>query len=716
MVKPILLNKTNNRTNESPSTKVLYDDEGNSIQEGDVEEDADNEIINPSSDASVTPGTPSTNGIEGGTPAAAAGTAGNNNDPMTFFSSFATSVMNTAAAAGAAGAAAMISVGQQMAPASASTPTPTAAGPAASTVASPSSSTVPSQAVPTSGVAAEYMDDLGMYEPESYDRPNPSRNSLPYRRMRSPRARHPTPRHARPGQESEEGDKGGRSEHNSHDGRISSTRRSDVYSDLTEDAIFYRSPRPAPRAPSSQSAGGAASGNDEDVLLGERDGRYYHHQDGGQQRSSRTSKGGTEMELRREYDRLYIAQKAAPEYSDTTRERHRPGKGHVVDDDEEDLPSSEYAAWRYGQRSYRGSNEGRDKIDRIDDDEDNDENRIPRQNNEETRTKHSQRRQINETDGEEGTREPYSTRTSNDKKREQEVETKTKSKSTSKNRLEDSNQSKHGNTTSKSTSRKSAGRTSMDRMDDELERRSRRTSQKTEIRSGDESGARDPTPTKSTGQSELRDGMASEPLPPTPRRNTERKGGMDDDDIRKTYDRFGLTYNSMQASKDELQRTKAALLRQLSPRSMATDDEIREEVSSVGMASETIRPLYYSSNPFAQSTPRFTKVYDDEERENADVVRPRSGSDDRPSTLSGSSRSTISFLPSADKVQKKSQQKHTNKSAFDEPEISRSSSGSTRSKKLWRGWKKTLGKVKQIVKEIDEQRIPPPLLQKKGRA
>jgi hypothetical protein len=40
---------------------------------------------------------------------------------------------------------------------------------------------------------------------------------------------------------------------------------------------------------------------------------------------------------------------------------------------------------------------------------------------------------------------------------------------------------------------------------------------------------------------------------------------------------------------------------------MATDDEIREEVSSVGMASETIRPLYYAW-PHENAPPALGKV------------------------------------------------------------------------------------------------------------
>jgi aspartokinase len=60
------------------------------------------------------------------------------------------------------------------------------------------------------------------------------------------------------------------------------------------------------------------------------------------------------------------------------------------------------------------------------------------------------------------------------------------------------------------------------------------------------------------------------------------------------------------------------------------------------------------------------------------------------------------------KKQRENKHKKTeSKKPSADPGITQSSSGSTRSKLLWSGWKKTLGKVKKIVHDIDEQRIHP---------
>jgi hypothetical protein len=119
---------------------------------------------------------------------------------------------------------------------------------------------------------------------------------------------------------------------------------------------------------------------------------------------------------------------------------------------------------------------------------------------------------------------------------------------------------------------------------------------------------------------------------------------------------------------------------------MATDDEIREEVSSVGMESSTLRPIQYP-NPFLKVPP---PILEDQE----------SASD--PSTLSSVPLSKItmtSLNPSKEGKQSKSKKN-------DIPAASNGSS--SKSKKLWKGWKKTLGKVKSIVHDIDEKRIPAP--------
>jgi hypothetical protein len=127
----------------------------------------------------------------------------------------------------------------------------------------------------------------------------------------------------------------------------------------------------------------------------------------------------------------------------------------------------------------------------------------------------------------------------------------------------------------------------------------------------------------------------------------------------------------------------------LSPKTVATDDEIRAEVSSVGMESNTLRPMNYP-NPFFKATQPTIR----------EEVVPSHDTD--ASTLS---RSTAS-----------SQEKQPHKKArsrgdsHPEPVKTSTNSGSTRTKKLWKGWKKAVGMVKQVVKDIDDQRIPPPAL------
>jgi hypothetical protein len=129
----------------------------------------------------------------------------------------------------------------------------------------------------------------------------------------------------------------------------------------------------------------------------------------------------------------------------------------------------------------------------------------------------------------------------------------------------------------------------------------------------------------------------------------------------------------------------------LSPtKTMATDDEIRAEVSSVGMESNTLRPMSYP-NPFVKASQPTIREGIAESSDDADA-----------STLS---RSTASS-------QEKQPQKRTRSRGDNHPEPVKTStnSGSTRTKKLWKGWRKAVGKVKQVVKDIDDQRIPPPKL------
>ena len=100
-------------------------------------------------------------------------------------------------------------------------------------------------------------------------------------------------------------------------------------------------------------------------------------------------------------------------------------------------------------------------------------------------------------------------------------------------------------------------------------------------------------------------------------------------------------------------RTRRAAMRQLSPTSMATDDEIREEVSSVGMESHTLRPINYP-NPFLRVPPPVLE--DDIPEEDA------SEDDNEPSTLSESddpSKETLTSSDSSDGNDSKQLQQQT---------------------------------------------------------
>lgn len=140
-----------------------------------------------------------------------------------------------------------------------------------------------------------------------------------------------------------------------------------------------------------------------------------------------------------------------------------------------------------------------------------------------------------------------------------------------------------------------------------------------------------------------------------------------------------------------------ALLKPFSPKSVATDDEIRAEVSSVGMESNTLRPIQYP-NPFvAPSEPTINELRRPED------VTSKIGSE--PSSIS---YSTLSSHEKPQPIIKKVQSADTGRRSRDVSNSSGSSSSKT--KKLWKGWRKAVGKVKAIVKDIDEQRIPAPFL------
>lgn len=215
------------------------------------------------------------------------------------------------------------------------------------------------------------------------------------------------------------------------------------------------------------------------------------------------------------------------------------------------------------------------------------------------------------------------------------------------------------------------------------------------------------------------------------RRQNRRSPGEDKrGDSRETEARSDGTPSSQQAGGNNMYDwAYNALLKPFSPRSMATDDEIRAEVSSVGMESNTLRPFQYP-NPFLMRTQPTIK------EERAPDLRPASSDDSDPSSISNSTLSSQDRQPvkKASKPTEKSRPvsstsrpasstsrppsraSRTSKSSKGSKKPSHNdiqpsnSSGSTRTKKLWKGWKNAVGKVKAIVKDIDEQRIPPPAI------
>jgi hypothetical protein len=197
--------------------------------------------------------------------------------------------------------------------------------------------------------------------------------------------------------------------------------------------------------------------------------------------------------------------------------------------------------------------------------------------------------------------------------------------------------------------------------------------------------ARDPTPRNSLAPA------SGGALPPTPRREKAEK-------------------ESREVNTPDGRRS--SLARQMSPSSMATsavtDAEIREEVSSVGvMTPSTLRPMELYRNPFLvrDSIP-------------AELPKPELKVRKDPKVSAATSRSTLSSNPSRvscdkDERQKRiSRKKDSRSKSSVQSQHSRSSSrsgNSSQNKKLWRGWKQTVGKVKHVVNGIEEERLPLPL-------
>ena len=194
----------------------------------------------------------------------------------------------------------------------------------------------------------------------------------------------------------------------------------------------------------------------------------------------------------------------------------------------------------------------------------------------------------------------------------------------------------------------------------------------------------DPTPrrfARDDGDSYDDEPLPSMPLPPTPRRDERDRG-----QYRRNDDR---------EDDDSVERRGRRLLRkQFSPTSQNTDEEIREEVSSVGMESHTIRPQY--PNPFlAQGPPNpFLSVPPILEE------NPTS-SDSDPSTLSSPPLDNGAATMTID-VKKEEMEKATN----DLPASANNGSVGSSKKSFLGTLRKRIGKVKAIAKELDKKGIP----------
>jgi hypothetical protein len=214
-------------------------------------------------------------------------------------------------------------------------------------------------------------------------------------------------------------------------------------------------------------------------------------------------------------------------------------------------------------------------------------------------------------------------------------------------------------------------------------------------------GRPDPTPRKV----ERRDDVVYEKpksrsqqplLPPTPRRAEEetRKSNRRVDDI-EDDDSTAI-------------RARRMLEKQLSPVSQATDSEIREEVSSVGMESSTIRPQY--PNPFlAQNPPNpFLRVPPIlEETQTTDDSDPSTLSSPHPIETPKAGQAGVKKTDS--RSNKSSKKKTPQKQTASQPVTAASAGSVGSSKKSFLGTlRKKMGKVKSIVKDIDEKRLPAP--------
>ncbi|KAG7373932.1 hypothetical protein IV203_013027 [Nitzschia inconspicua] len=695
-------------TAATASGRILYDDLGNPITESEVDEETvgfDESVPGtPASQASGRsmddpPRTPSEGDVDTPTPEKAGATTMDSTNPLAFFYAVPTAVIGAAVSAAEA-------VGYK----TSSTAKPATEAPSTPVVAAASPSILrrPAPSDTNSGVLAEYRDEIGMYEPEDYNNPFPNAsrdpsNGLAYKRVRSPpaRRRQPTPRRVRGMSERYEDELYDDDEHYTRqvmeDGEVvSSLGKVPRQKTGTIDTVAARQSRrhPAPRVYRGQDLSPS-------TITGATSYQYERDASGRRLRPAKSPGRRSDMysDLTME-EEAYIyyqspSNNAADEHNRGTQPRRR-SRGDVVEEVEEEEARLDYVQERVIKEGRR--NRGSDQYSRNSIlDEDGDEEELsPRQYAERFGRKRW-----------EGYCEPNE-KVAVDTREDQEADNEIPENLSPRHYAEKYRERRTAETREKDTSDEiSSGRNSSsskkEKKSTSQSSKERRRSSGLDPAAGD--SKRDPIPRKSVDPIEAGDAMKKkEPLPPTPRRNAD---GAEEVRSLKPTSSTPASQGSFDFSREALNKRRGisqdSPLNQFSPRSMATDDEIREEVSSVGMASETIRPLNYV-NPFLNVPPAI--IEDEEQNLPLDRIPSKEIGGLDPSTLSGSG-STLSSKPST-KSGRSSQRQTTRCENKAHPAIQKSFSGSTRSKKLWKGWKKTIGTVKKIVQDIDEQRIHPP--------
>lgn len=189
------------------------------------------------------------------------------------------------------------------------------------------------------------------------------------------------------------------------------------------------------------------------------------------------------------------------------------------------------------------------------------------------------------------------------------------------------------------------------------------------------------------------------PLPPTPRRKSDarrstqntrfdREERKREEAIRARLSQAYLNDFEKKIDSGKKKATSASKKQSMSPKTFATDDEIRAEVTTIG---DTEYHNPYSAFEYLEDEP-FSK----EQTETRQVLEPIS------ENLSSNNASTMASIEVRDQVLKKT----TSDETAQKSKQSSTSGNSKRSDKIWKGWKKTIGTVKKFVNDIDEQRIP----------